>query len=311
MSSLVSAFVGDALSLGVHWVYNVDDIQTAFPAGVYDYRDAGLASYHLGKRAGELTHYGDTLLHAMRYANEHGVQFDLTSYRRSWFKWYETYAGYKDHAGRDTFSILARGEDGASASTDLAGLVRLPVLLAIHRGDDLSSYLRDVPAAISATHNHPLTIAGGVVYARILWAVVAGRESISVAITSAAEWALEQPEAEIKTLSGYISLAQSCVKGENNALKMGLMRNTSCGIQGGFPLVIYFLMLGESKPTIDVLSLSAGIGGDSASRNILIGAVLGGRKVEDPALLSFDPVRYLAPLDQHGLAPLIAGMTGN
>ena len=59
-AAVVGAFVADALSLGVHWVYNTGVIDKKF--GRVDRYYDPLTSYHKGKRAGDFTHYGDQML---------------------------------------------------------------------------------------------------------------------------------------------------------------------------------------------------------------------------------------------------------
>jgi ADP-ribosylglycohydrolase len=66
----VGAFVADALSLGVHWVYNTGVIDKKF-GRVERYYDP-LTSYHKGKQAGDFTHYGDQMLVLLESERENG-----------------------------------------------------------------------------------------------------------------------------------------------------------------------------------------------------------------------------------------------
>ena len=59
-AAVIGAFVADALSLGVHWVYNTGVIDKKL-GRVEHYYDP-LTSYHKGKKAGDFTHYGDQML---------------------------------------------------------------------------------------------------------------------------------------------------------------------------------------------------------------------------------------------------------
>jgi len=53
---VMAAFIADALSLGVHWVYNTDVIVKKF-GRVETFLEPKIASYHRGKPAGAFTHF--------------------------------------------------------------------------------------------------------------------------------------------------------------------------------------------------------------------------------------------------------------
>ena len=59
-NAIVAGFAADALSLGVHWVYDTAQIKEKY--GRLDKMAAPeLAAYHQPKSAGEFTHYGDQM----------------------------------------------------------------------------------------------------------------------------------------------------------------------------------------------------------------------------------------------------------
>ena len=59
-AAIVGSFIGDAMAMGVHWVYDTDAIAKEY-GKVASYVTPKLASYHEGKRAGDFTHYGDQM----------------------------------------------------------------------------------------------------------------------------------------------------------------------------------------------------------------------------------------------------------
>jgi ADP-ribosylglycohydrolase len=149
---ILASFVADALSLGVHWVYNTNVIDKKF-GRVDDYLDP-LTSFHKGKKAGEQTHYGDQMLVLMdSLATDSG--FDLASFARRWGRFFDTYTGYFDHATKDTRQHLAEGrsvKECGSASDDLAGASRVAPLFKwyAHEVDNLVQAARQQTAF---THN--------------------------------------------------------------------------------------------------------------------------------------------------------------
>ena len=78
---ILGSFVADALSLGVHWVYNTNVIDKKF-GRVNGYLDP-LASFHKGKKAGDQTHYGDQMLVLMESV-EAASGFDLNNFAERW-----------------------------------------------------------------------------------------------------------------------------------------------------------------------------------------------------------------------------------
>ena len=54
-------FIGDALCLGTHWIYNLEDLKTFYPE-LKGFEEPRTGHYHAGKKPGELTHYGESAL---------------------------------------------------------------------------------------------------------------------------------------------------------------------------------------------------------------------------------------------------------
>ena len=56
---VLGQFLGDAASLGVHWIYNTQEIECLHPDGLQGFEIPAEGHYHAGKLAGDPTHYGD------------------------------------------------------------------------------------------------------------------------------------------------------------------------------------------------------------------------------------------------------------
>jgi len=59
--AVLGSFVGDALALGVHWIYNPKKIESTH-GRVNDYVNPDRNQYHKVKKIGDLTYYGDQTL---------------------------------------------------------------------------------------------------------------------------------------------------------------------------------------------------------------------------------------------------------
>ena len=100
----LGAFVGDALALGPHWVYNTNVIDKKY-GRVEHYLDP-LASYHKGKKAGDFTHYGDQML-VLLESIANGGGFEAQRFATDWRTFFEGYGGYLDHATKDTLANIS------------------------------------------------------------------------------------------------------------------------------------------------------------------------------------------------------------
>ncbi len=101
---VLGQFLGDAASLGVHWIYNTKEIEHLHPQGLQGFEVPAEGHYHAGKLAGDPTHYGDAawvLLEAL--ARE--TTFNVTTFGRAFVEKMDPgkgYSGYFDSATRGT-----------------------------------------------------------------------------------------------------------------------------------------------------------------------------------------------------------------
>ena len=101
---VLGQFLGDAASLGVHWIYNTKEIEHLHPQGLQGFEAPAEGHYHAGKLAGDPTHYGDAawvLLEAL--ARE--TTFNVTTFGRAFVEKMDPgkgYSGYFDSATRGT-----------------------------------------------------------------------------------------------------------------------------------------------------------------------------------------------------------------
>ena len=68
--AIMGAFIGDALALGPHWYYSLDELHRDYGAWVNDYTDPKPDRYHAGLKAGQLSQAGFILTLMIRSLNE-------------------------------------------------------------------------------------------------------------------------------------------------------------------------------------------------------------------------------------------------
>lgn len=70
--ALLGAFIGDALALGPHWYYNIDEMRHDYGEWINDYTDPQPNRYHAGLKAGQLSQAGCLLRMMMQSLVECG-----------------------------------------------------------------------------------------------------------------------------------------------------------------------------------------------------------------------------------------------
>ena len=68
----MGAFIGDALGLGPHWYYDLDELRAAYGPWITGYTDPNPGHYHAGMKAGQLSQAGIILEITLRSLVERG-----------------------------------------------------------------------------------------------------------------------------------------------------------------------------------------------------------------------------------------------
>lgn len=257
------AFVADALSLGVHWVYNTGVIDKKF-GRVEAYHDP-LTSYHKGKRAGDFTHYGDQMLLLLETVGDGG--FDAERFAMRWRAFFADYTGYVDKATTGTLEKMAGGNpltESGSASDDLAGAARLASLLPAFR-DDPAGFVKAARQQTAITHNNAQVIACADFFARTVWAVLAGTAPVD-----AVERVLKAHVTDNAVADLIRAGLDSRQRGTREAIAdFGQMCSVGAGLPGAIHLITRY-----SDDFRNAMIENVMAGGDSSARGVLAGMVL-------------------------------------
>lgn len=117
--AVVAAFIADALSLGVHWVYETSDIEQKY-GRLEKMIKPELVSYHQFKEKGDFTHYGDQMLVLLESVRE-TAGFDLNHFSQSWQDMFISYTGYMDHATKVTCENFKSGKSPEESGIPING----------------------------------------------------------------------------------------------------------------------------------------------------------------------------------------------
>jgi len=264
-AAVIGAFVADALSLGVHWVYNTGVIDKKF-GRVEQYFDP-LTSYHKGKKAGDFTHYGDQMLVLLESVIS-GGGFDAHRFADIWRTFFADYDGYFDKATQTTLEKMDDGRgltDSASDSDELAGASRMAALVPVY-SDNLEELVSAARAQTRITHNNDRVILSADFFARSVFAVIGGQPP------QAAMQATLDTHFSDSSIASLITMGlESRDRDTRETIaEWGQMCSVEAGLPGAVHLITRYA---DDFKTAMVENVMAG--GDSSARGMIAGMVLG------------------------------------
>ena len=256
-----AAVVADALSLGSHWVYNQSKIARLYPDGIKAFTDPA-SSYHPGKSAGDLTHYGQQVVILAESIEKRGG-FQVDGWREDWLASMKNFSGYMDGASRET---IASNGISASPSNDLAGASRLaPILdLPIPLNEKISA----ARAQAALTHGDADVIDSTEFIVRAVGAIEGGAD-----FSSAFDRAAEEGNYQSLNAKEALAIARSQT---GDFLAVGASLGLTCHFPEAFPLTLY-LALREGADFSSAISENGLAGGDTSARAIALAVLFAAR----------------------------------
>lgn len=271
-------FIGDALCLGTHWIYNLEDLKTFYP-DIKGFEAPRPGHVHEAKKPGDFTHYGDAALLLLESIAEcQGL--DVVDFGKRFVDHFHSaeYSGYLDSATRGTLEKARLDSEGkpesdfefqAGADDDqLATATSLaPVVACYHHSPDLDQQVEKITRV---RQNHPRSIAYMKVHARILVELLSGTDLHS-AVHRIEEAAGRDPEFgdELKLRFRDVFARKHLETAEATA-QLG----QSCPLKNSFPSALVAAIQTPDDFEGTLLRILAA-GGDNAGRAAMAGAWLG------------------------------------
>ncbi len=262
---VLGSFVGDAMSLGPHWVYNTNVIDKKF-GRVEQYLDP-LASYHAGKQKGDFTHYGDqALLLLVSVSASSG--FDRAAFAQAWQAFFDDYQGYRDKATQTTLENMSVGDnllESGSPSDDLGGAARIAPILYAH-SHDLESAILAAKHQTALSHNNPSVLAATDFFVRLIIRALMG-EKPSAVIHDLIEHQFKGTDLAESVSMGLASQGKDT---RTVIAEFGQM----CSVEAALPGTVHLIASYETNFK-KALVENVMAGGDSAARGMFVGMILG------------------------------------
>ena len=277
--SIWGQFIGDAMCLGAHWIYDLNELAKSFPGGVTGFEAPAEGHYHAGKRSGDFTHYGDAALLMLQSVAEVG-HFSPQDFGARFVALFSSpgYRGYLDHATKGTLenylpfaSQLPNNPyhfQGGADDDQPATATRLAPVVAAHFRDQ--ELLRVVKSATQVCQNNSRAVIYMKFHALILKAILSG-STLEEAFKTGAKAVANEPE-----YGGELSGATEAVFSQlgRDVREATLGFGQSCPLKSSVPAAMHAALKFQGDPRRAMLEC-ANAGGDNAARCAMIGTWLG------------------------------------
>ncbi len=185
--AVMGSLIGDALGLGPHWYYDLDELRRDYGPWITSYTNPKPRRYHAGMRAGELSQTGLIIAALLELVTEHRGYSE-----RAFTKWLDTElfhqldgtpfygpGGYTNQSVREAFrrrKIEKRDWGEVAGSADTTEAAERGVVLAALYADDPAAVAREGAANCRLLQNDPAIVAMTTAYLSVLAALVRGEE---------------------------------------------------------------------------------------------------------------------------------------
>lgn len=297
IAAILGALVGDAASLGLHWLYDAARIAEIETNNELVFRQPNATDYagvsgffaHGGKQAGESTAYGEACLLMLKHLANHG-QFNRAAYQleyRTHFGPGGEYAGYVDSPTRQTLRILlpldldSFPEISGADDDQMPALSTIPVLVATHHGSN-DVLMQRIKEVVRITNNNEIAVSAACCAATALQGILTGKP-MHQALTDAVEVAADV----LKPL-----LEQALATNTLDSVSAADCFGSACHVTEGLPIVFHIAKHAPDYATAIKTNIRAG--GDSCGRAIILGALVAAHQAKQQNLTCSMPLSWVA-----------------
>lgn len=256
---LWGSFVGESLSLAVHWIYDPEQLLLEF-SDLKCYQAPGKKSYHPHKQAGDQGHVGDQALILCDSLVSQGI-WNSSGFMDCWIASWDNYPDYLDKATKTVLEKIKQGSsplNAASDSDELAGPARMAPLIAYLAGEDSGRIVDSALSQTLLTHGSADAKEAASFLATLCCELLQGADLTLTVSRLSPSWALTLAQAQLD---------------EESITAVGAL-GRSCSIRAALPSVIY-LLLKYGEDVENALYQNTVAGGDNCARGLVLGMILG------------------------------------
>jgi ADP-ribosylglycohydrolase len=256
---LFGSYCADALSLGVHWIYDANELAQKH-GRITHYKAPGTESYHPHKQAGDQGHVGDQSLCLLQFLARE-KKWDASAFMNDWLSMWPDYNDYVDGATKATLTNVQNLSDKTltgSDSAEIAGPARIAPLVAFLSHSSESEVVQAGLEQTLLTHRSKETEESATFLAKAGYRLMHGAKLLDTLNKTAPEWAL-------KSANSVLS---------ENAVDAIAKLGPGCTISSALPSILYLAMKhGDDTETAFIENAMAG--GDNCARGLALGLLLG------------------------------------
>lgn len=256
---LFGSYCADALSLGVHWIYDANELAQKH-GRVTEHKAPGADSYHPHKEAGDQGHVGDQSLCLLKFLTRER-KWDPSNFMDDWLGMWPDYNDYVDGATKATLANVQNQTDktqGGSDSVEIAGPARIAPLIAFLSNSSESEVVKAAVEQTMLTHRSKEAEESATFLAKAGYRLIHGANLLDTLNETAPEWALKKADS---------------VLSENAVDAIGKL-GPACSISSALPSVLY-LTIKHGSDIETAFIENAMAGGDNCARGLVLGMLLG------------------------------------
>ena len=256
---LFGSYCADALSLGVHWIYDSQELVKKH-GRVTEYKAPGADSYHPHKQAGDQGHVGDQSLCLLKFLTRER-KWGPSNFMDDWLGMWPDYNDYVDGATKATLANIQSQTDktqGGSDSVEIAGPARIAPLVCHLANSTEEEVVRASVEQTMLTHRSKEAEESATFLAKAGYRLTHGANLLDTLNETTPEWALKKANS---------------VLSENAVDAIGKL-GPACSISSALPSVLY-LALKHGNDIETAFIENAMAGGDNCARGLVLGMLLG------------------------------------
>ena len=256
---LFGSYCADALSLGVHWIYDANELAQKH-GRITHYKAPGTDSYHPHKQAGDQGHVGDQALCLLNFLLKEKI-WDPSGFMDDWLGMWPDYNDYVDGATKTTLANIQNQTDktqGGSDSVEIAGPARIAPLIVFLSNSSENKVVKAAVEQTMLTHRSKEAEESAIFLAKAGYRLMHGANLLDTLNETAPAWAREKAD-------GVLS--------ENSVDAISKL-GPACSISSALPSVLY-LALKYEDDIESALIENAMAGGDNCARGLVLGMLLG------------------------------------
>lgn len=269
--AIAGTLVADAASMGLHWLYDQEQIKTIYTSGDVLFRQPDAAVYkdkkgffaHGVRHTGELSHYGESARIAGQLAAD-GL-YETIEHRQRFFEAFGPCGQYHGYADRPTKMLIARMLIEGDEITEPTGMDdnQMPALCVVPGLFSFEQSAETVSSAVQVISTNSDVVAGASAIYHCLDLVAQGKP-LSEALHTSAD-SMNGPVGKLM----QDALAIEHYQPLETAQRFGL----ACYVEHALPVVWH--LLNHAKDFESVVRDNILCGGDNCGRSMALGAIAG------------------------------------